>query len=203
MIKFNEDYVLTETHYYNVEYNKTQIIIGNSLSTGLGHLDIWNKIMNGECKSTSPFTICRDGVIYKHYDPKYFSNFINIGNLDRKIISITLENEGSLWKNEEKNCYYNYLGTIYNSKKVVETKWRDRQYWAPYTTKQINSLIKLCKELCLEFNIPPITVENNTVKRSIQNFEGIAFRSNFSKYYYDVSPAFDVETFKDKIEKKK
>lgn len=202
MIKFNEEYSLSEDHYFNMEYDKSQIVIGNSLSSGLNHIDKWEKIMNGECKATSPFTISRDGVIYKHYDPKFYSSFINIGPLDRRIISITLENEGSLWKNEEKKCYYTYLGTIYNSKKkVVETKWRDRQYWASYTTKQINSLVKLCKELCVEFNIPMETVESNTVKHSIQDFKGIAFRSNFSKYYYDVSPAFDVTLFKDKIEK--
>lgn len=202
MVKFNEDYVLSESQYFNLECGKSQIIIGNSLSTGLNHIDKWKKILNGECKSTSPFTISRDGVIYKHYEPKYYSDFINVDSLNRKIISITLENEGCLWKNKEEKCYYTYLGTIYNSKKVVDIKWRERQYWAPYTTKQINSLVKLCKELCVEFNIPMVTVDNNTVKHSIHEFEGIGFRSNFSKYYYDVSPAFDVIDFKNKIENK-
>lgn len=202
MIKFNEEYNLSENNYNNVEYKKTQIIIGHSLSDELKHFDKWKTILNGEYKNTSPFTISRDGTIYKHYNPKYYSNFINIGPLDRKVISITLENEGSLWKNNEKNCYNTYLGTIYNSKKkVIETKWRDRQYWASYTTKQINSLVKLCKELCLEFDIPMISMDSNTVKHAIQDFKGIAFRSNFSKYYYDVSPAFDVSDFKNKIEK--
>lgn len=204
-MKYNEDNALTDKQYYGLECGKTQIVIGNTLSTGMAHVEKWKTVLNGESKFTAPFTISRDGVVHKHYDPKYYSNFVNIGSLDKKIIPITLENEGALWFNDEKKCYVNYIGDIYKNKGknyVFDVKWRDRQYWAPYTLKQMNSLVKLCKELCAEFDIPLETVTSNTVTSMIQDFEGIAFRSNFSKYYYDVSPAFDVQAFKDKIEKK-
>jgi hypothetical protein len=159
---------------------KKQIVIGNLLN------------INDEFNSS--FVILKNGDVIENFKN---NKFIKIGDYDSLSISIALENQGFL--SNHKNEYINYIGTIYKGK-VIKKKWRGREFWEPYTKKQINNLIKLCKKICVENKIPPYVVSNNTYIVNINEFEGIAFRSNYSKFYYDVSPAFDIESFKQKIE---
>lgn len=163
--------------------NNKQIVIGN-----VTHI-------NDEDNLPSSFIILKNGDIIKN--KKEDVKFINIKTQSEPIVSISLENEGCIFK--YKTQYINYIGTIYKGK-VISKKWRNREYWEPYTTKQINSLIKLTKKLCDEYEIPKFVVSNNIYLTNMNEFEGIAFRSNYSKYYYDVSPAFNIELFKEKIE---
>lgn len=160
---------------------KTQIVIGNSLNIN----DI-----------NSSFVVLKNGEIIENYKTR--NSFINIGNADENTISITLENQGFL--TQHKNQYINYVGAIYKGE-VITKKWRNREFWEPYTKEQIHGLIELCKKICNEYEIPLYVVSNNTYITNINEFEGIAFRSNYSKFYYDVSPAFNIDEFKEKIEK--
>ena len=41
------------------------------------HFESWINRRNGNYKKTTPFTIDVDGTIYQHYDPKYYSDFLN------------------------------------------------------------------------------------------------------------------------------
>ena len=43
-------------------------------------------------------------------------------------------------------------------------------------------------------------IEHNTKINGIEKFEGIVTRSNFDSNYTDLSPAFDFENFRNKIE---
>ena len=70
MVIDKETYKLTDSNYYSKEFDKTQIVLGNSFSENLNHLKGWGKRMNGEYTKTSTFTIDRKGNIYQHYNPK-------------------------------------------------------------------------------------------------------------------------------------
>lgn len=187
-------------NYYQTEYPKSQIVIGNTFSTGLNHVTKWKTRLNGNYKQTAPFSILKDGTIYIHYDPKHHSDFIGVRDIDRNIIPIVLENEGWLTKDLDSDRYLNWIGDIYNGEgDVIETRWRSHTHWAPYTDEQVDSLARLCKYLCERFDIPLEALSHNT-KTEVEFFEGIAYKSNYSKYFSDVSPAFDFTNFKNKVE---
>jgi N-acetyl-anhydromuramyl-L-alanine amidase AmpD len=201
-LSMKKTHLLGVNNYYQTKYDKTQIVIGNTQSTGMNHVVKWKTRLNGNYKITAPFTISKDGTIYVHYDPKHHSDFIGIREIDRQIIPIVLENEGWLVKDLENGCFLNWVGDIYKGNDdIVETRWRNHTYWAPYSNEQVDSLVKLCKYLCDKFNISLEAIPHNT-KADIENFSGIVYRSNYSKYFTDVSPAFDTMQFKNKLELK-
>ncbi len=196
--------ILSIQNYYQTEYKKSQIIIGNSFSNGLDHVNRWETRLNGKYKSTAPFTITRDGTIYLHYDPKHHSDFIGVKDIDRYAIPIVLENQGWLTKDLQNDRYLTWIGDIYNEEnEIVESRWRNHSYWSTYTDEQMDSLVKLCKYLGEKFDIPLDAMSHNTNVPMIDNHNGIAYKGNFSKYFSDVSPAFNFDEFKNKLRLKK
>jgi outer membrane protein assembly factor BamA len=114
-----------------------------------------------------------------------------------------LENEGWLTKDLfEENKYINYVGHIYKREEVVEKRWRNFKYWAPYSNQQMEALAKLVKKLCEEYKIPLNVVAHNTGFKDANKYEGILYRSNFEKHYTDISPTWDSNMFKVMIENK-
>jgi len=201
--------IIDKTHplgiqnFYQTEHTKKQIIIGNTFSHGLNHIFGWENRLNGKYKITAPITILRDGTIYQHYDPKYYSDFMGIKDIDMNSIPIVLENQGWLIKDLEDNRYITWVGDIYNKENgIVEKKWRNKTYWVPYTNEQINSLVDVCKYLCDRFGVIQETLNHNTIVSDVRNFEGVTYRSNFSKFYSDVNPTFLFDEFKNKLELK-
>jgi len=197
-----ESYKLSEKNYNNEVTVKKKIVIGNTFSTDMRHCIGWNKRWNGRYTKTAMFTIDVEGNIYQHFSPNYYSNFLDDIFLSESIISIVLENEGWLMKDlKGENKYINYVGHIYNRKdSVFEKRWRNHKYWAPYTQKQKDSTYKLVKQLCLEFDIPLKVINHNTNFDGVESYNGILYKSNFEKYYTDVSPAWDCLEMKNKIE---
>ena len=192
-----ETYQLTEKNYIKKENKKSQIVLGNSFSSNMLHYTGWLKRHCGNFKKTSAFTIDINGNIIQHFDPKYYSDFISIKGTNEKIISITLENIGWL------NCdmigkYYDRYNNEYKGK-IIEKGWRNHNYWATYNTKQMDSTVKLCKNLCEEFNIERECISYNTKSDDVYEFEGVCFRSNYLKHYSDISPAFDISKFDAKL----
>ena len=124
-------------------------------------------------------------------------------NLMENTITILLENEG--WLNKDltgKNKYINYVGHIYNRKdSIIEKNWRGQKYWAPFTKEQINATVNLTSELCKRFNIPVKAISHNTNIDNANTYKGILYRSNFNKFYTDITPAWDCKDFKTKIER--
>lgn len=193
--KLSTDNYITEIH------DKHQIIVGHTSHTNMRHVIGWENRLNGKYKNTAAFTIDHKGKIFQHYDPKYQSCFLKNESIDKFIIPIVLENEGWLRKDEDTNKFLNWNGDIYEREdKVIEKKWRDNMYWAPYSTKQLNSLVDLTKYLCSAFDIPLQTIGHNTKVDVIFDYNGVVFRSNYDKDYTDLSPAFNYISFKKKLE---
>lgn len=198
------DYKLSTNNYIETETVKKRIVIGNSFSINMNHYIGWTKRMNGRYKRTANYTVKLDGTIHEHFSPKYYSNYLNDAKLDSSTISIVLENEGWLSKDLiNENVYIDYVGNIYNRGEVVEKRWRNFKYWAPYTNEQMESLVSLVKNLSVEYNIPLNIVSHNTGFKDANKYEGVLYRSNFEKYYTDISPTWDFEEFKNKLELKK
>ena len=203
MPKINtESYRLTNENFHQIECKKTQIVVGHTFNSGMNHYVGWTKRLNGKYKATANFTIDVDGEIYQHFDPKYFSEFINIKGANEGIISIVLVNEGWLEKVDLENKYITICGNQLEINSVIERRWRNQKFWAPYSDKQMESLIKLIRYLCEKYDIYMKTVGHNTKVESILDYEGSVFKSNFNKEFTDLSPAFDFIEFKNNLELK-
>mgnify|MGYP003659415401 FL=1 len=203
MVINKEIHALTTNNYFDKSFIKKQIILGNTLLTDMSHINGWEHRLGGQYTKTSTYTIDRKGNIYQHFDPKYYSDFVGEKSVDKKSISISLENQGWLLKDLMKDRYIDWVGNIYKRKvKVIEKRWRGYTYWDPYTTKQYKATLDLIKYLCKEFDIPKKIIGHNTQIQSIEQYEGITYRSNYYKEKTDLSPAWDFKKIKNKLEEK-
>ena len=194
-------YELSENNYHKKEFEKKQIVIGNTFNQKLYHFNGWLTKMDGEFTKTANYTITTKGEIYEHFNPKYYSDFLNKKRCDKKVISIILENIGWLKKDLRLNKYFDWVGNIYKRRvNVVEKRWRGQQYWDPYTPKQIKSTINLVKYLCETYDIDKKCISHNTYTKEVEEFNGITYRSNYYKDNTDVNPSWDFRKFKEKIE---
>lgn len=195
-------YKLSIKNYVPIDTEKNQIVIGNTLNDNMRHYIGWTTKLNGNYKKTAAFTISRDGQIYQHFNPKYFSKYFGENNnLNTKSIVILLENYGYLFKHHEKNVFITWNGDIYKEQDlVVEKRWRGQQFWAGYTNEQLKSLVELVRFLCERFNIPYSTIGHNTKVSQLEGFKGVLYKSNLESYYSDPNPNLDYETIKTKIE---
>lgn len=203
-LKIDENkYSLPDDNYYHDANKKKQIILGHSGRKDMSHYDSWLYRYNGKYKKGAAFTIDVNGEIFKHYDPKFYTDFIGLKKFDERSIPIMLVNEGWLWKDVKKNKYYNALNEEYiNNDDIYQRKWRGQDYWAIYNEKQMNSLIDLVIYLCDKFNIKNNVIAHNTKVENIGNFEGVVYRSNFYKEMTDLSPAWYFDDFRNKINNK-
>lgn len=188
-----KSYVLNEDNYNKTKYTKNQIVIGHTGRKDMRHFDGWLTRRNGKYKKTSHFTIDKDGSIYQHFDPHYYSDFIGVEQ-DKSNISISLVNEGWLKKDNLNNVFIDWLGHIYSNKaNIVEISWRNRTYWMKYTKEQTESLKELIQYLCEKYNIEKKCIGNCVYNYEIDLFDGITFRSNYDQEITDVSPALDMD----------
>jgi len=201
MIIDNKTYQLPIKNYTPIESEKKQIVIGNTFNHDMRHFTGWLKRYNGNYKKTAAFTISAAGLIYKHFDPKFYSNYFKDHQSNSKSIVILLENDGWLIKDSKNNEFITWIGDIYKEpSKVVEKRWRGYNFWAPYSKKQLESTIELVKSLCNEFKIPLTTISHNTKVDKLSDYKGVMYKSNIEKYYTDINPSWNCELFKNKIE---
>ncbi len=197
----NSKYCLTEKNYIKTEVVKKQVVIGHISGSQKSNFIKWSHRLNGAYTKTAAFSISKTGKIYQHFDPVYSSNILGNNDLDYKSIVILLENDGWLIKDSEKNTYINWVGDIYNKpEEVVEKKWRNYFYWAPYTQEQFNSTLKLVNKLCEDFNIPKVATPHNTKMDDLDKFSGVLYKSNLEKYFTDLNPCWNFIEFKNKLE---
>lgn len=197
----NEKHILSEKNFTPNICIKKQIILGHSFNHDMKHVIGWNTRNNGFYNKTAAFSIDAAGLVYKHFDPAFHSNYFNDKTLDVKSIVIILDNDGWLTKDTEKKEYITWVGDIYNkSSDVLEKRWRNYRYWAPYSKEQFDSAVELVISLCDEFGIPKTVIGHNTKVESLNNYTGVLYKSNLDKNYTDLSPAWDFEGFKNKIE---
>jgi hypothetical protein len=201
-MEFDKSYILSKENYTKIESIKKQIVIGNTNNHDMKHYIGWVNRYNGKYKKTAAFTIDTDGIIYKHFEPRYQSEYFNDLEQNNKSIVILLENDGWLTKDAEKNSFLSWLGYIYKEQDVFEKKWRAHSYWAQYRKEQIDSALNLVKELCNEFYIPLTAMTHNVKMNDLEDYNGILYKSNIEMYYTDLSPAFDFEYFINNIELK-
>jgi N-acetyl-anhydromuramyl-L-alanine amidase AmpD len=126
------------------------------------------------------------------------SNVFKVDNVNRNSIIICLENLGWLQKEPLKDHHINWIGSIY-SENVFEKKWREKFFWDPYTDKQIESLVYLCKILVEKHSIENKCVGHNTKINRMESFNGIMTKSNIDENSTDLSPAFDFNEFVKKL----
>jgi N-acetyl-anhydromuramyl-L-alanine amidase AmpD len=201
MVLDEKKYLLSENNYINEETNKTQIVIGHTFNDQMRHFTGWQNRYNGKYKKTAAFTIDAAGLIYKHFDPIFKSNFFELEDLNNKSIVILLENYGWLEKDIEKKEYITWLGDIYNkSTDITEKRWRNNKYWDPYTTEQIDSCLELVSKLCDEFNIPKKVISHNTKIDNFFDYKGVLYKSNLDKNCTDLNPSWVFDIFKEKLE---
>lgn len=187
-------YYKTNESHYEVEHEKTQIVIGRSLRKKSYHINRLQKQEFGVSKKWNTYTVARNGDIYQHYEDNYYSDFLGIKNADIKSISIVLENMGSLFATPSGE-YINWLTEMCDPNLVIENEWRGYRYWEKLTDKQLKSTSELCIFLCKKYNIPNICIDFDHYHKDIINFKGIVFRSNYLDNSSDVNPNFDIKEF--------
>lgn len=195
-------YTLTEKNYYPIEHKKKQIVIGNTFNFNMNHFNGWVNRINGSYKNVSNYTVDIDGKIYEHFDSKYFSEFLPNSLSNKNIISIVLVNQGWLDYDIKDKKYINCFGIIHSGNDIIEKRWRNHTFWDNYSDKQIDSLINLTKYLLEKHNISKKVLSHNTYVKDIVGFEGVTYRSNWIKDSTDLSPSFNFEIFKNKVEDK-
>ena len=199
MIDFTS-YTLTNKNFYSEIYEKKQIVIGNSFNQGMNHFVGWKNRLNGFYKKVSNFTIDTEGNIYQHFDTNFYSDFLNNSLYNKNIISVVLVNQGWFDYDIMDKKFINYMGISYTGHNMTEKRWRNHSFWENYTEKQIDSLVYLTNFLLEKYNIPKKVITHNTHVKDIYNFTGVSYRSNWIKDCTDLSPSFDFEIFKNKVE---
>lgn len=187
-------YKIKDNNHYKTQTAKTQIILGSSLRKNSHHITRLLHKEYGNTKRWNTYTVTREGIVYQHYDNKYYSDYLGIKEADKKSVSIVLENMGALYETS-KDKYVNWLNEICDESNVVERKWLGFEYWEQYTDAQIESLAELCIELCTQFNIPKVCIDFNHYHKDTVKFRGIVFKSNYDEDTNDVNPLFNIQKF--------
>lgn len=189
-----QTYKVKKENYYKVKESKTQIIIANSMRKNNFHTVHMQHKEHGESKKWNTFTISREGVIYQHYDPKYYTDFLGIKKADKKSISIVLENMGGLYKNNE-NKYINWLNEECNEGLVVRKNFLGQMYWEEYGSDQIRNMINLCKHLTDEFDIRKKVIEIHFYYKKAIEYNGILIKGNYFEDDPNTNPTLDLIKF--------
>jgi N-acetylmuramoyl-L-alanine amidase len=184
-------YHVNNKNRYSDIYEKKQILIASSLRKLNYHILRLQNKEQGNTKRWCTYTISREGKIFEHYDPKFYSDFINEKTIDKHIISIVLENMGSLNKTPKK-LLINSLGEVCDIENVGEKDWIGKTYWEKYPDEQIKSLVKLSKHLCKTFKISKKVMQFHYYHEKTNVFNGIVFRSNYLEETGDINPFMDI-----------
>lgn len=190
----NSTHPTKEFNRYKTQIAKTQIIIGMSLRKDGNHIVRLKNKDYHKTKRWNTYTISRSGVIYEHYDPKYHTDYLEIKDVDKKSISIVLENMGNLFESQ-KDKYINWLNEVCANENVVEESFLGYHFWEKISDEQLNSTVELCKMLCDEYNIPKTVIDFQYHHKDIAKFRGIVFKSNYIEESNEAHPLFDVVKF--------
>jgi len=201
----NKTYKVKRENHYVTKHKKRQIILAGSLRKKNFHIKRLKKKDFGKTKKWPTYSISREGVIYQHFDPKYYSDFMGIKEIDKPSISIVLENMGMVFFDHERNTFLNAIHEECSEDNVYEKNWRGYSYCETYTDEQYNSTLELCIYLCEAFNIPRDSFGYNVYHEDTANFNGVVTRSNFDrdKEDTDLNPSFNFRQFLNDINEEK
>jgi len=192
-------YILGKNNFFNKKSKKKKIVLVNSFSKDMKFFNGWELRRNKSYKKVTPFTVDRDGTIYEHYNPEYYSGFMKSESLDKETIPVTIVNQGWLKKDSLTNKYKDWVGNIYSGDDVINKEWRGHYMWSPYTKKQMESVGNLVDYLCDKYKIERNSLSHNVMFEHAPSFKGVLSRSNFSRRYTDISPSFRFEYIDNKL----
>lgn len=190
----NHSYVANINNYYQLPTIKNQILITIGNRGGSNYLVRLLHKNLGKVKKWNTYTITRDGIIYNHYDDKYYSDYIGIKDVDKQVVSIVLENMGGLIKNDDMK-FVNWVNDVCDDKNVITKKWINCNYWEKFSDKQIESLVELCNLICDKHLIPKTCIEFNHYNPDVIKFKGILFKGNYVLGIDDSCPQFNINRF--------
>lgn len=200
MVKIDtKTYKIKEGSYYSTRNRKKQIILADSLRKENLHIKRYQHKDFGKTKSWPTFSISREGKIFQHYNPSYYTDFFGDKLIDKQSISIILENMGMLSWKFTKNKYTNWALDECDDLKIYEKEWKGCNYWESYTNEQFISCAQLCDYLIGKYKISRDCIGYNNYDEEAKKFEGIVTRSNFDQDYRDVNPSFDFRLFLNKL----
>lgn len=188
-------YKIGRENHYVTKHKKKQIILAGSLRKENFHIKRLQRKDFGKTKKWPTYTISRQGVIYQHFDPKYYSDFMGIKNIDKHSISIVLENMGMVFFDYEADAFLNALHEECGEENVYERNWRGYSYCEKYTEEQYDATLNLCNFLCEKHSIPLDSLGMNVLHEEVVKFSGIVSRSNFDTEYTDLNPSFNFTRF--------
>ena len=197
MIELNNDYDFSKKFLWK-PCKKTQIILCHTAATLEHHLIKLSTRYEGNYTKIPHFTISGTGIIYQHLPPDTQSDYIGFEDIDEQAIIVCLENVGWLNYNLKMNQFYDWKGDEYYGEHIERT-WRGKRFWAEYKKDQIESLLSLLNYLCKEYSIQKDFTGNNVSFVRAKQFNGILNRSNYNKYYHDLSPAMDFDYIKENL----
>lgn len=173
---------------------KNQIILTHTSRDVEDYLTSLKYRMNGKFDRVPHYLISKNGTVIQLLNNTTYTNYFDVPNINRNSIIVSFENLGWLEKVPLKDYYTNWIGNIYKGV-PYEKKWRDYFIWDPYTEIQMSTAADLCINLIKEYKMEKKCVGHNTQFEGIERFSGVVSRSNFSKKFTDVSPAFNFEKF--------
>lgn len=200
MVTNKEYYFDDSEHIQKNRTKKKQIILTHSSCTIDEYLIKIKTRHNGKYNRMPCFFISQSGEIYQHFNPVYYNKMMEQQQIEKHSITISLENVGWLFKDSLNGKLTTWKGSEYTGD-FIEVPWRNKKYWATYTEEQYTKLAELIDYLCIEHNIIKDFIGNNIVMNKPNNYRGILNRANYSKNYYDLSPATDFKKLKELIDK--
>ena len=188
-----ETYKLEAKNYHPTKTKKSQILLGGSLRKDSNHILHLQHKDFGQSKKWPTFSITREGHIYQHFDPQSYSDYMGVKEIDKKAVSVVLENMGMLFYDVNKECFVNWINEECNDKLVYEKVWKGNRHWEIYTDAQYESLAFLCNYLSKELDIHLDALGFNVFDDETLNFHGVVTRSNYDSDYSDLNPSFDFQ----------
>lgn len=177
------------------ETNKDLIVLGDTCRIGSKHIHRMQIKDNAMSYEWNTYTISREGIIYEHFNPLYYSNHLFEDKINKRSIYILLENMNLLKKID--GVYYNWLYEVCYETNVVEKRWRGETYWEKYTEEQYKSLANLIIYLKNMFkDIPNNIIDSNVYDSDSIKYKGVLSKSNLYESFYDLNPTFDFEKLK-------
>lgn len=184
-------YKIGEDNYIKKKTKKDLIIIGDTCRSDSNHIIRMQQKDFGNSREWNTFTISRDGKIYQHYNPDYYSNYSGDSKIDKRSISILFENMNYLNVVDDK--YFNWINEeCKDINNIYKKYWKSGYYWEKYTEEQYISFVDLLVDLFDKYkDIPNRIIPSNIYESESYTYKGVLSRSNISKEEVDVNPSFD------------
>lgn len=177
------------SNYHRKKYDKKQIIIDLSLRKNDYHINRFKCKEYGNFTGWSTYTISRNGDIFEHYNPEYYSDFISKKKVDKHAISIIIENMGMLEFNDNK--FVNHLNEKCEDDLIYVKKFMSHKYWEMINDEQLLNLQLLIDYLCKTFNIPNDVIKFQHYNQNSEKFSGVLFRVNYNDEHNGYHPQLE------------